>query len=149
MGDDQTNEYIYRFVSALAWRTARARGLSPLDEGVAPRRQVQRRRLRPVAAAHPVEPGAVDLDDRRTSSSTPGARPTPPAATKMDRPEWIDTIPDQLRRPGHAHQQHAPAPWPTPPNLRGPNTYGHILKWWYANDFSEPTFQLGDLRPRR
>ena len=33
MGDDQVNEYVYKFVSAGNWRSMRARGRSPLDEG--------------------------------------------------------------------------------------------------------------------
>ena len=34
MGDDQINEYIYRFVSNLPWRDAIRRGVNPLDDGI-------------------------------------------------------------------------------------------------------------------
>ena len=34
MGDDERNEYIYRYVSSLPWRTARSQGINPLDDGV-------------------------------------------------------------------------------------------------------------------
>lgn len=33
MGDDQSNDYCYKFLSALPWREAIAQGVSPLDEG--------------------------------------------------------------------------------------------------------------------
>ena len=34
MGDDERNEYIYRYVSNLPWRTALFRGINPLDDGI-------------------------------------------------------------------------------------------------------------------
>ena len=34
MGDDERNEYIYRYVSNLPWRRACRRGINPLDDGV-------------------------------------------------------------------------------------------------------------------
>ena len=34
MGDDERNEYIYRYVSNLPWRSARCRGINPLDDGI-------------------------------------------------------------------------------------------------------------------
>ena len=34
MGDDERNEYIYRYVSNLPWRRARRQGINPLDDGV-------------------------------------------------------------------------------------------------------------------
>ena len=34
MGDDERNEYIYRYVSNLPWRVARWRGINPLDDGI-------------------------------------------------------------------------------------------------------------------
>ena len=33
MGDDQVNEFVYKFVSARNWQSMRAQGKSPLDEG--------------------------------------------------------------------------------------------------------------------
>ncbi|HRI37439.1 MAG TPA: DUF839 domain-containing protein [Nitrospira sp.] len=33
MGDDERNEYIYRYVSNLPWKQARAQGVDPLDDG--------------------------------------------------------------------------------------------------------------------
>ena len=69
-----------------------------------------------------------------------------PGATKMDRPEWIDTFPESLTAIAHADQQH-------PSRHRAgnaadrcrrtratPNVYGHIIRWCYRNDFTEPTF---------
>ncbi|NJL16377.1 MAG: DUF839 domain-containing protein, partial [Nitrospira sp.] len=34
MGDDERNEYIYRYVSNLPWRQARHQGINPLDDGI-------------------------------------------------------------------------------------------------------------------
>ena len=34
MGDDERNEYIYRYVSNLPWRKARRQGINPLDDGL-------------------------------------------------------------------------------------------------------------------
>jgi secreted PhoX family phosphatase len=34
MGDDERNEYIYRYVSNLPWRLARLRRINPLDDGI-------------------------------------------------------------------------------------------------------------------
>ena len=34
MGDDETFEYIYRYVSNQSWRSARKLGRSPLDDGI-------------------------------------------------------------------------------------------------------------------
>jgi uncharacterized protein len=34
MGDDERNEYIYRYVSRLPWRKARRMGINPLDDGI-------------------------------------------------------------------------------------------------------------------
>ena len=62
-------------------------------------------------------------------------------ATKMDRPEWIDTFPDSLTAIATLTNNSSRAATAVDPmNPRGPNTYGHIIQWKYRRDFSEPTF---------
>jgi secreted PhoX family phosphatase len=73
-------------------------------------------------------------------------------ATKMDRPEWIDTFPDSLAVVGTLTNNTARGVTGTNPRTLLPNdpidamnprqasAYGHIIRWRYAHDFSEPTF---------
>ena len=83
-------------------------------------------------------------------------------ATPMDRPEWIDTFPDSLTvvgtltnnanrgitgtnprtgQPNSPVDASNPRGGPAvPPDEPAGNPYGHIIRWKYANDFSEPTF---------
>ena len=65
MGDDEQFEYIYRYVSNLPWRKARATGHQPARRRHPLRRQVQRGRHRRVAAAHARQSGARRLVAQR------------------------------------------------------------------------------------
>jgi secreted PhoX family phosphatase len=139
MGDDQNNEYIYRFVSALPWRAARARGQNPLDEGGI---DVARFNADGSGQWLPLTPSNPALSTWTVADILINTRGAADAAgaTKMDRPEWIDTIPDQLAGLATLTNNTARTVGDAA-NPRFPNTYGHIIKWWYADDFSEPTFQ--------
>ena len=79
MGDDERNEYIYRYVSNQPWRRALRRGISPLDDGILYVARVQGRRHRRVAAAHAGQPRTRARGRWPTSSSTPAPLPTRPA----------------------------------------------------------------------
>ena len=65
-------------------------------------------------------------------------------ATKMDRPEWIDTFPEALTAIGtltnNTRRGAAGAPGTDSANPRPANTFGHIIRWYYQQDFTEPTF---------
>jgi secreted PhoX family phosphatase len=62
-------------------------------------------------------------------------------ATKMDRPEWIDTFPDSLTAMATlTNNSSRTLATVDAANPRAPNTYGHIIRWRYRFDFSEPTF---------
>ena len=97
MGDDEQFEYIYRFVSNLRWRQARRRGINPLDDGIL---YVARfngdgsGEWLPLTPENPaLAVAGCSLNDilinTRTAADLVGA-------TKMDRPEWIDTFPESL-----------------------------------------------------
>jgi hypothetical protein len=161
MGDDERNEYIYRFVSNLPWREARRRGINPLDDGILY-----------VAKFYDSVSGfgewlALTPDNPKLASwtlndiliNTRGAADAV-GATMMDRPEWIDTFPKDLtaiatltnnnRRGTNPPSVNNPdgstaAGTARPPldaiNPRSVNNYGHIVTWKYKDDFDEPDFK--------
>ena len=65
-------------------------------------------------------------------------------ATKMDRPEWIDTYPDELMAVATLTNNDRRGTGTNPAidaaNPRPANVYGHILRWGYDVDFTGPTF---------
>ena len=158
MGDDERNEYIYRYVSNLPWRQARAQGINPLDDGILY-----------VAKFHAEGTGEwlpLTTDNPRLAGwslndiliNTRGAADAA-GATMMDRPEWIDTFPEKLtaiatltnnnRRGSSPPSVNNPdgstaAGSARPPvdaaNPRPINNYGHIIRWYYRQDWTEPTF---------
>jgi uncharacterized protein len=158
MGDDERNEYIYRYVSNLPWRRARKRGLDPLDDGVL---YVARFDADGTGQWVPLTPDHPALADWTLADILVNTRGAADAvgATMMDRPEWIDTFPETLttiatltnnnRRgtsPASVNNPDGstPAGAARPPvdaaNPRVNNVYGHIITWTYDRDFSEPDF---------
>lgn len=158
MGDDERNEYIYRYVSNLPWRQAQAQGINPLDDGILY-----------VAKFYPDGTGEwlpLTPDNPRLAGwslndiliNTRGAADAA-GATMMDRPEWIDTFPKDLtaiatltnnnRRGTTPESVNNPdgstaAGSARPPldasNPRAVNNYGHIIRWYYRQDWTELTF---------
>jgi len=158
MGDDERNEYIYRYVSNLPWKQAREQGINPLDDGILY-----------VAKFHSNGTGEwlpLTTDNPRLASwslnqiliNTRGAADAA-GATMMDRPEWIDTFPKDLtaiatltnnnRRGTSPPSVNNPDGSTTggssrPPvdavNPRPTNNYGHIIRWRYSQDWTESTF---------
>lgn len=158
MGDDERNEYIYRYVSNLPWRQARAQGINPLDDGILY-----------VAKFHADGVGEwlpLTTDNPRLAGwslndiliNTRGAADAA-GATMMDRPEWIDTFPKELT--AIATLTNNSRRGTTPPSINNPdgttsagsarppvdaanpravNNYGHIIRWYYRQDWTEPTF---------
>jgi len=159
MGDDERNEYIYRYVSADKWRRMVRAGKSPLDEGtlyVARFGADGSGEWLPLTPANPRLAGwtlADILINTRGAADAVGA-------TMMDRPEWIDTFPDKLtavatltnnNRRGstppssNAADGSSVAGSARPPvdavNPRPINNYGHIVTWSYQSDWTEPGFR--------
>ena len=163
MGDDERNEYIYRYVSNLPWWVARRGGISPLDEGilyVAKFHDDGTGEWLPLTPDNPVL-AAWTLNDilinTRAAADAVGA-------TMMDRPEWIDTFPKALTAIATLTNNNRRGTTPVPPgepaannpdgsttagsarppvdatNPRAINNYGHIITWKYDNDFDEPDF---------
>lgn len=66
-------------------------------------------------------------------------------ATKMDRPEWIDTFPDSLTGIVTLTNNSRRGVDQNPPtdaaNPRAANTYGHIARWFHRKDWTEDTFE--------
>jgi secreted PhoX family phosphatase len=142
-GDDEVFEYIYRFVSRLPWRKARKMGINPLDDGtlyVAKFHDTGYGEWLPLIPSNPALAG-WSLND--ILINTRGAADLA-GATKMDRPEWIDTFPDQLTAIATLTNNTRRATGTNPPvdasNPRPANAYGHIIRWYYASDWTEPTF---------
>lgn len=158
-GDDERNEYIYRFVSRLRWRKARRQGVNPLDDGILYVAKFNDDGSGEWIALTPNHPAlstwsmADILLNTRSAADAVGA-------TMMDRPEWIDTFPESLtaiatltnnsRRGTSPPSSNNPdgstaAGSARPPvdaaNPRPVNNYGHIIRWSYQNDWTEDTFR--------
>lgn len=141
-GDDQINEYIYRYVSRLPWRKARKMGINPLDDGTlyVAKFYAEYGEWIPLTPDHPLLTGWSLQDiliNTRAAADLVGA-------TKMDRPEWIDTFPDSLTAIATLTNNSGRGTGTNPPvdpaNPRPSNVYGHIIKWYYRKDWTEPTF---------
>jgi secreted PhoX family phosphatase len=127
----------------LPWRKARRLGISPLDDGIL---YVAKFNADGSGAWLPLTPGnpalagwslADILINTRGASDAAGA-------TKMDRPEWIDTFPQLLTAiatlTNNTRRGTGTNPGVDPMNPRTPNAYGHVIQWRYRSDWTEPTF---------
>lgn len=139
MGDDERFDYIYKFVSDSNWRSMRARGISPLDQGklyVAKFNDdgtgnwIELTINNPVLRAQFADQAEV-LTYTRIAADAVGA-------TRMDRPEWIAAGPNgdvYCTLTNNTARQVADAP-----NPLAPNPFGHIIKWRDSNNYVGNTF---------
>jgi secreted PhoX family phosphatase len=159
MGDDERNEYIYRYVSNLPWRVALRRGINPLDDGILYAAKFHDAGWGEWLPLTPSNPKLATwsladiLINTRAAADAVGA-------TMMDRPEWIDTFPHALtavatltnnnRRGTTPESVNNPdgstvAGSARPPvdeiNPRVNNVYGHIVTWKYEKDWTEDKFK--------
>ena len=151
-GDDERFDYIYRYVSNDNWKSMRARGISPLDEGtlyVAKFADDGTGAWLELSPANPLlADKAIDwiLVNTRLAADIVGA-------TRMDRPEWIAvgangemycTLTNNTQRgsvgtiPGTVPPE--PRPGANAANPLAPNPDGHIIRWTDADRHTGTTF---------
>ncbi len=158
LGDDERNEYIYRYVSNLPWRQARAQGINPLDDGILYVAKFHADGTGQWLSLGPDNPSLAGWSLNDILINTRGAADAV-GATMMDRPEWIDTFPRHLTAlatlTNNSRRGTTPPsvnstdgstaagsarPSVDPANPRVNNTYGHIIRWRHHQDWTEPTF---------
>ena len=151
-GDDERFEYVYKFVSAKNWKSMRAKGASPLDEGTLYVARFADDGTGQWLELSPANPLLADktldwiLVNTRLAGDIVGA-------TRMDRPEWISrgadgrmycTLTNNTQRgtAGTIAGTNPPAarPGATPANPMAPNPDGHIIRWLDADQHTGTTF---------
>ncbi|MFX4288369.1 PhoX family protein [Janibacter sp. G349] len=144
-GDDQVNEYMYKFVSSGNWKSLRARGRNPLDEGtlyVARFDDDGSGRWLPLihgqgpltAANGFADQGDVLVKTRQAASAV--------GATRMDRPEWATVDPNTGMVYLTLTNNTSSSKVENPANPRTPNRWGHIIRWEEAKgDHAATTFE--------
>jgi secreted PhoX family phosphatase len=144
MGDDETFEYIYRYVSTHSWRDAQRRGISPLDDGI-----LYAAKFHDGGAGEwvPLTPTNRALRNWTLNDILINSRGAADVvgATKMDRPEWIETFPGSLTAivslSNNTRRGVGERPGPDVANPRAKNVYGHVIRWAYARDWSDTHFR--------
>jgi secreted PhoX family phosphatase len=147
LGDDQVNEYVYKFVSAGSWKSMQARGVSPLDEGtlyVARFDDDGTGTWLPLVHGHgplTAENGFADQGEVlvKTRLAADALQATP-----MDRPEWTAVDPRTgtvyltLTNNNTRTEEDAANP-------RATNPWGHIIRWEEARGDHTSTRFVWDL----
>ena len=133
LGDDQVNEYLYKFVSAGNWKDLlRGQGKSPLDEGTLYVAKVNDdgtgqwlplvHGSGPLTAANGFADQGDVLVKTRLAATALGATP-------MDRPEWTAVDPTTGTAYLTLTNNTSSAKVLSAANPRKPNVWGHILGW--------------------
>ena len=162
MGDDQRFDYVYKFVSAEAWQTAIANGRDPLADGtlyVAKFNDDGTGEWLPLVydVNGPLNENTVDPETEEPVPFNDQGEVCIKAriaadilgATPMDRPEWISADPNSTYVYGNmTNNSRREADDTDAANPRGPNFFGHILRWkdsaWYTGTtFEWEVFLLG------
>jgi uncharacterized protein len=139
MGDDERNDYIYKFVSESNWHAMRAQGKHPLDHGklyVAKFNDdgtgnwLELTINNPALAAKFNDQAEVLVFARQASDIL--------GATPMDRPEWTTVGPNGLVYCTLTNNTARTVP--NAPNPLAPNPNGHIIRWLDSNHHTGLTF---------
>lgn len=140
MGDDQANDYIYKFVSSSNWKSMRARGINPLSDGklyVARFNEdgtgdwLELTIENPALAAKFANQGELLIHTRLAADIL--------GATPMDRPEWTSVAPNgdvYCTLTNNSGRTVADAA-----NPLAPNPDGHIIRWRDADNHVGTTFE--------
>ena len=149
MGDDQVNEYAYKFVSSGNWKSLRARGLHPLDEGtlyVARFSDDGRGAWLPLVHGLPGLTAAEGFADQGDVLVKTRLAATSVGATAMHRPEWT-SVDEQtgavyltLSNDGGSASAVRNAA-----NPRTPNRWGSVIRWYEDGDDHAATRFSWDL----
>ncbi|HEX4902598.1 MAG TPA: PhoX family phosphatase [Acidimicrobiales bacterium] len=143
MGDDERFDYIYKFVSRSGWRSMRARGVHPLDEGtlyVARFDEDGTGEWLELSPANPALAGkALDwiLVHTRLAADLVGATP-------MDRPEWVAVGDGEevfCTLTNNTDRGKVGKPGADAANPLAPNPDGHIIRWVDADHHVGTTFE--------
>ncbi|OMQ16520.1 hypothetical protein A7K94_0201935 [Modestobacter sp. VKM Ac-2676] len=147
MGDDQADDYAYKFVSAGPWESMRAAGKSPLDEGTL---HVARfaddgsgtwlplvHGEGPLTAANGFADQAEVLVKTRLAADAVGATP-------MDRPEWT-TVDQTTGMVYLTLTNNTGRETPDAANPRPENRWGQIIRWQEAGGDHTATSFSWDL----
>jgi uncharacterized protein len=139
-GDDENGDYLYKFVGSSPWRSLRARGRSPLDEGtlyVAAFSDDGTGRWLPLVHGT----GPLTVANRWTDQADVLIRTRQAAdvlgATRLHRPEWVAvndrsgdvfvTLTNGSGNPSAVNSD------------RDPNPYGHIVRFREVGPVNDPT----------
>jgi len=134
---------MYRYVSRMPWRRALRNGIHPLDDGT-----LYVAKLHPDGNGEwlpltPDNPALATWSQNDILINTRGAADLA-GATKMDRPEWIDTFPRALTGiialTNNTNRAVGSNPGTDPANPRNTNNYGHLVRWYYRDDWTENRF---------
>ena len=121
----------------------RRRGVSPLDDGVLYVAKFNADATGEWLPLTPDNPALAGWTLPQILVNTRGAADHV-GATKMDRPEWIDTFPDSLTSIATLTNNDRRGTDTNPPvdaaNPRPANVYGHVIRWAYAETSASPTF---------
>jgi secreted PhoX family phosphatase len=132
MGDDQVNEYAYKYVSALPWRRMVARGRSPLDEGtlyVAKFNDNGSGTWLPLVHGQGPLTSADGFADQGDVLVRTRAAADAVGATPMDRPEWTTVDPTTGMVYLTLTNNTSAAKVENAANPRKPNPWVHIIRW--------------------
>ena len=158
MGDDERQRvHLPLCVEPAAGGRRAGRGINPLDDGMLYVAKFNADGTGEWLPLTPDNPALAGWSLNDILINTRGAADAV-GATKMDRPEWIDTFPEsltaiatltnnnrrgttQLRQQPDGSTAGSAAAARGRVNPRVNNVYGHIIPWKYDNDWTEPTFE--------
>jgi secreted PhoX family phosphatase len=148
MGDDQVNEYVYKYVSAMPWRRMVARGRSPLNEGtlyVAKFNNDGSGNWLPLVHGQGPLTAANGFADQGDVLVKTRAAADAVGATPMDRPEWTTVDPTTGMVYLTLTNNTSTAKVENAANPRKPNPWGHIIRWQEAGGHHTATTFAWDL----